>query len=435
MRSIDVHRRELFVGGAGALAFTAFPAFAKKARIAPVPTSDWANVQAMLSGYVADGKIPGGAGAVARGADEPRFCAAGLGGREGTRTVDADSLFRIYSMTKPITAIAAMMLIEDGKIGLDQDVGDFIPGFKKPRVAIDPAKSLDARPASGPLTIRHLMTHSGGLGYIITSKGALQAEYAKLGLIGALVSRKELPGLPKVTPAPSLAAFAERIATLPLMYEPNSTWSYSAGLDVLGRVIELASGMPFETFLQTRLFGPLGMASTWFVVPQSELPRMTTNYGIAGPFKAPIDEGATTVYADPNPLPLGGGGLVSSPRDYDRFLRMLAGYGAIGTVRVMKEATAKLALSNLLAASVSTKGTLIEGQGFGAGGRITLKPAQGVGAGVGAGIGTFGWGGAAATIAWVDPTRQVRGCGFAQFMPDQSMPFTRDFGKAVYAGL
>jgi CubicO group peptidase (beta-lactamase class C family) len=431
MNSIEFRRRELFVGGAGALAFTAFPAFAKKAAIAPLPTTDWANVQAMLTGYVAEGKIPGGAGAVARGASEPLFFAAGLGGKEGTRAVDADSLFRIYSMSKPITAIAAMMLIEDGKISLDQDVGDFIPGFKKPRVAIDSEKSLDARPASGPLTVRHLMTHSGGLGYIITSKGALQAEYAKLGLIGALVTRKDLPGLPKVTPAPSLAAFADRIATLPLMYDPNTRWSYSAGLDVLGRVIELASGMPFETFLQTRLFGPLGMTSTWFVVPQSALPRMTTNYGIAGPFKSPIDEGVTTIYADPNPLPLGGGGLVSSPRDYDRFLRMLAGYGAIGAVRVMKEGTAKLAMSNLLAASVDTKGTFVEAQGFGAGGRVTINASDRLGAGVG----TYGWGGAAATIAWVDPTRQVRGCGFAQFMPDQSMPFTTDFGKAVYAGL
>jgi CubicO group peptidase (beta-lactamase class C family) len=431
MNSVEVRRRDLFVGGASALAFTAYPALARKAVVAPSPATDWAGVQAMLSGYVADGKIPGGAGAVARGAGEPRFLSAGIGGKEGTRAVDADSLFRIYSMSKPITGLAAMMLIEDGKLGLDQDVGDFIPGFRKPRVAIDPEKSLDARPATGPLTIRHLMTHSGGLGYIITSKGALQAEYAKLGLIGGLISRKDLPGLPKVTPAPSLAAFADRIATLPLMYQPNTKWSYSAGLDVLGRVIELASGMPLETFLQMRLFGPLGMASTWFVVPQSELPRMTTNYGIAGPFKVPVDEGATTVYADPNPLSLGGGGLVSSPRDYDRFLRMLAGRGAIGTTRIMKEATVKLALSNLLAASVNTAGTIVAGQGFGAGGRITLTPKDRLGAGVG----TFGWGGAAATVAWIDPTNNVRGSGFAQFVPDQSMPFTADFGKAVYAGL
>jgi CubicO group peptidase (beta-lactamase class C family) len=431
MASIELRRREVFVGGAGALAFGAMPAFAKKAKIVAPVVGEWASVKAMLDGYVADHKIPGGAGAVARGAENPHFFASGLGGKSGTRPVDPDSLFRIYSMSKPVTAIAAMMLIEDGKVGLDQDVGDFIPGFKNPRVAIDPEKSLDARPASRPLTIRHLMTHSGGLGYIITSKGALQAEYTRLGLIGGLISHKDLPGLPKVTPAPSLAAFADRIATLPLMYDPDTRWSYSAGLDVLGRVIEIASGMPLETFLHTRLFGPLGMTSTWFVVPPSELYRMTTNYGIAGPFKVPIDEGAATVFADPNPLPLGGGGLVSSARDYDRFLQMLAGSGAIGSLRVMKEAVAKLAMSNLLAATVDTKGSLIEGQGFGAGGRVTLSPKDRLGAGVG----TFGWGGAAATVAWVDPTRKIRGCGFAQFMPDKAMPFTADFGKAVYASL
>jgi CubicO group peptidase (beta-lactamase class C family) len=120
-----------------------------------------------------------------------------------------------------------------------------------------------------------------------------------------------------------------------------------------------------------------------------------------------------------------------SARDYDRFLLMLAGYGAIGRTRIMKTATAKLAMSNLLPPGADTKGSFADGQGFGAGGRVTIN----AGDRLGAGIGTFGWGGAAATVAWVDPTRGVRAAGYAQYMPDQSMPFTADFGKAVYASL
>lgn len=428
MSHIRLRRREALAGGAGVLSLATMPAWAR--RLA-APAIDAAPVKAMLDRYVANGKLPGAAGAVAKGTADAAFFAAGVLGKSNQRAVDADSLYRIYSMTKPITGMAAMMLIEDGKIGLDQDVADFIPGFKSPRVAIDPEKSLDSRPASGPMTIRQLMTHSSGLGYAVTSKGALLDAYLNAGLVGGLLSRRALPGVRRADPAPSLADFAARIAALPLMYDPGTRWSYSAGLDVLGHVIAVASGMPFDVFLRTRLFEPLGMTSTWFVVPASELPRMTTNLGIAGPFRATIDDGATSIYADPNPLPLGGGGLVSSPRDYDCFLRMLAGHGASGAVRVMKDTTAKLAMSNLLSPAVDTKGTLIDGQGFGAGGRVTIQPKEGVASGVG----TFGWGGAAATIAWVDPTRGVRASGFAQFMPDTSMPFTADFRNAVYAQL
>ena len=194
-------------------------------------------------------------------------------------------------------------------------------------------------------------------------------------------------------------------------------------------MIEVAGGMPFERFLQTRMFDPLGMRSTFFVVPRSELGRMTTNYGVLGTNQIPIDTGATSVFADPT-MPFGGGGLVSSPRDYDRFLRMLAGRGAIGGTRVMKDATAALAMSNLLPPGTATEGTYVAGQGQGAGGRVTIAPD-----GRGTGIGTFGWGGAAATIAWVDPVNRIRASGYAQFMPDSSMPWTREFGAAVYSSL
>lgn len=431
----ELNRRSLIAGTVGALALSAVPALAKKPKIVAPLVGDWAAARAMLASYVADKKIPGGGGSIARGADAATFLASGTLARDNLRPIDADSLFRIYSMTKPITGIAAMMLVEDGKIGLDQDIGDFIPGFKNPKVLVDPTKDLTARPATGPITIRQLLTHTSGLGYSIVTKGPLLDEYLRLGLAPGQISKKTLPGLKPVKLAPSLEEFANRLAPLPLVFDPGSKWSYSMGLDLMGRIIEIAGGMPFDAFLKTRIFDPLGMTSTWFQVPTSELPRLTTNYGVSILGKLPIDAPNDSIYAEKPAFPFGGAGLVSSPRDYDRFLQMLAGYGAIGNTRLLKTETAKLAMSNMMPATASTEGTLVAGQGFGAGGRVTLKPTEGVGAGAGAGVGTFGWGGAAATIAWVDPVRQIRAAGYAQFMPDQSMPFTKDFGKAVYASL
>jgi CubicO group peptidase (beta-lactamase class C family) len=427
MIDVKLDRRQLFGTGAGLLAFTALPAYAKRARF---NNFGWNKVQTMFDAYVADDRLPGAVGAVGRGTDDASFIVSGKIGRSETRAMDADSLFRIYSMTKPITGMATMMLIEDGKLGLDQNIADFIPGFKAPQVLIDPEKSLDARAAKSPITIRHLLTHTAGLGYSIVTKGPLLAEYTRLGINPGQVARKPIPGFRPSITAPSLTEFADRLATLPLIAEPGTKWSYSVSIDLLGRIIEVASGMPFDVFLKTRIFDPLGMTSTYFQVPASEIPRFTTNYGVSPLGKFPIDPGNDSIYLDRPAFPFGGAGLVSSARDYDRFLLMLAGFGAIGRTRIMKKETAKLGMSNLLPPGAETKGTYADSQGFGAGGRVTIAPDA-----RGSGIGTFGWGGAAATIAWVDPTRRIRASGFAQFMPDQSMPFTTDFGTAVYASL
>jgi CubicO group peptidase (beta-lactamase class C family) len=422
--------RRLFLGtaaGAGALALLPRIAFA---RLANDPVA-WAKVQANLDAYVADNRLPGAAAAIGRGTDPAQFLSAGTIARDSKTRMDADSLFRVYSMTKPITGMAAMMLIEDGKIGLDQNIADFIPGFKNPQVLIDPTKDLSARPAIRPITVRNLLTHTAGLGYTIITKGPLLDAYIRLGINPASVSHKTLPDLPKIPTAPSLEEFANRLATLPLIADPGTKWSYSIGLDLMGRIIQIASGMPFDRFLQTRIFDALGMANSFFQVPQSALQRLTTNYGIKDGKAFPIDSAADSVFADKPPFAFGGAGLVTSPRDYDRFLQMLAGRGAIGPVRVMKEQTARLAMSNLLPSTVDAEGgKLLAGQGFGAGGRVTIKPD-----GIGAGMGTFGWGGAAATIAWVDPSKGIRASGFAQFMPDNAMPFTTDFSTSVYASL
>ncbi|MGH6781020.1 MAG: serine hydrolase domain-containing protein, partial [Sphingomonadaceae bacterium] len=289
---------------------------------------------------------------------------------------------------------------------------------------------LESRPAKGAITVRHLLTHTAGFGYSIVTKGPLLAEYLRLGITPGALSRKKLPGAPEFPAAPSLEVFADRLATLPLIADPGTKWSYSISLDVLGRVIELASGKSFEAFLRERLLDPLGMKSTYWRVPESEVGRFVTNYITTPVGMIPVDPASDSIYLDKPAFPFGGAGLVMSARDYDRFLMMLMGGGAIGRTRVMKPETARLGMSNLLPAGVDTAGTYVDGQGFGAGGRVVIKADA-----RGSGMGTFGWGGAAATIAWVDPARGLRASGYAQYMPDQVFGFPADFGKAVYASL
>ncbi len=425
--TIALDRRH-FLGGTALLGgFAAQPAFARKAM--REIGHDWPKIQAMLDGWTSSHKVASGGAAIARGTDQADFLVSGTLGLDNPAAVTPDSLFRCYSMTKPMTGIAAMMLIEDGKLGLDQNIADLLPAFANPRVMTEPEKSLKSRPARAPITVRTLMTHTAGLGYNIVSKGPLLEAYQTLGITGGQVSRNPLPGFPLPVHAPSLEEMANRLATLPLISDPGYQWSYSISIDLLGRVIEVASGMSFDAFLKKRIFDPLGMTSSYFQVPEADKARLTSNYFQLpiGPF--PIDPGADSVFLDKPAFPMGGGGLVSSMRDYDRFLAMLMGEGALGQTRVMGRTAANHAMSNLLHPNTIVQG-FVKGQGFGAGGRVTIAAGPS-----GEGIGTFGWGGAASTIAWVDRTRNIRASGWTQIMTRGDQPFTTDFGKAVYASL
>jgi CubicO group peptidase (beta-lactamase class C family) len=225
-----------------------------------------------------------------------------------------------------------------------------------------------------------------------------------------------------------LAEFADRLATLPLIADPGTLWSYSVGLDLLGRVIEVVAGMPFETFLQTRIFKPLGMTGSYFQVPGAAAKRLTTNYVLQDGKSLPLDPAKDSIYLEKPPCTYGGSGLVTSPRDWDRFLLMLAGEGAIGHTRIMSRETARWAMSNLLHPDTKVGGWMT-GQGFGAGGRVVLTAMPG-----GESVGSFGWGGAASTTGWVDRTKGVRATGWVQLMTLNSPQFFPiDIAKAVYS--
>lgn len=425
--NFELNRRHFVSGSAALAAFASLPAEARQA--ARFIGKDWPAVRAQLDAAVGSGYVPGAAGSIARGTDQADFYAAGVTTQGGKTLVTPDTLFRAYSMTKPVTGIAAMLLIEDGKMKMDQNIADFLPEFANPMVAHNPEQSLKARPALAPITIRTLLTHTAGLGYSITSKGAMLKEYLRLGLTPALGGRKPMPGTEGAPPtAPSLKEFSERLASVPLAFDPGVRWSYSCSLDLMGRVIEVVSGMEFEAFLQARLFKPLGMSSSFFQVPETERYRMTDNFLATPAGTLLADSAADSIYFDKPAFPFGGAGLVCSARDYDRFLAMLMGEGALGKTRIMTPETARHAMSNLVHPNTKMEG-YVKGQGFGAGGRVTIN-ATGT-----EGIGTFGWAGAASTAGWVDRTRGVRATGWSQIMTFGRQPFLEDFSKAVYQSL
>ena len=436
--------RRYWLGATGATAWLAATALAGQVATPhtpvpvprlPVPVSAvLPATQALFDGYVADGKMPGIVGAFGAGDGPTLFVDAGrIAATTGAPAAGPDSLWRVYSMTKPITATAAMILIEEGKIGLDDPVSKYIPAFAHMRVLTSPDTNLDSRPAVRPITIRNLLTHTAGLGYNIITKGPLLKEYERLGILPAAVNADTEVKMRIVRPK-TLAEFADRVATLPLIADPGTKWSYSIGLDVMGRVIEVASGVPFDTFVNTRIFAPLKMTSSFWQVPAGDAGRLATNYTFIGRTMVPVDPAATSVFLQKPSFPYGGAGLVMSARDYDRFLHMLQDAGTLDGVRIAKPETIHLMMSNLLPAGVAftqvapgTGGTNAPVPlGFGAGGSVYLADKPG-----GPSKGTYGWGGAAGTIAFVDPVKHTRATVMVNYFPSDQWPTRTEIPAAL----
>lgn len=421
-----VSRRSLLRGGAclaGGSMLAGLPF--GSALLAHDVSEDWPNVAAEVDRYLNEKKVANMLATFGWKQDDHIHTVGGgtlaLG---GSTKADIDSLYRIYSMTKPVTGMMAMQLVSEGKMGLDQPLSDILPAFANMQVQKEydgPITGDNLEPATRPITIRHLLTHTAGLGYQIIQQGAIKDEYDRLGLIPGQVSRMPIPGAGSAQPLASLEAFADALATVPLVYQPGTKWSYSVSLDLLGRVIEVVEGKPFDQVLQERIFGPAGMTSTFFTVPESEVGRFTTNYWVMGDRLLPIDPAASSIYLDKPPFPFGGAGLVSSPKDYDRFLRMLLGKGMIDGTRVLSEAAVNVGTSNILPDTVDTTGSWAEGQGFGAGGRVVGR--------------SYGWGGAAGTAAFVDFEHGLRGQLFTQYMPSEAYPIQATFSELVQADL
>lgn len=443
----------LLTGTAFAQQAAPAPQTAPAAPLTAVP-SLLPTTQALLDGYIRDDKMPGIVTSFGFGNHPTIFLSAGkIADDAAAPKTGPDTLWRVYSMTKPITGMAAMILVEEGKIKLDDPVSKYIPAFKTMKVRLR-EDTLESAPAKNQITIRMLLTHTAGLGYNIITKGPLKDEYERRGITPGAVNADLEKVAGKVRPT-SLEEFANRTATLPLIAEPGTTWSYSIGLDVMGRVIEVASGMPFDRFVQQRIFDPLKMTSSFWTVPQSEVGRLATNYiftraamtqfnasldvsNIDAKARMPLDPAKTSIWLKPPSFPYGGAGLVMSARDYDRFLHMLQNYGELDGVRIMKPETAKLGMSNLLPTGVTFRSVAASTggnsggpkMGYGAGGSVYLEDAPG-----GAGKGTYGWGGAAGTVAFVDPGRQARGTIMVNYFPGETYALRAEVLPALLTDL
>lgn len=419
MAQSETMRRRALLKGAGIVGLSA-----------ALPASGWATSQtfagarAVLSTLVSAGTLPGAMGSVGY-QKAPEILSAGSIDFDRQATPHAHTLWRIYSMTKPIIGMAAMALVDEGKLRLDQPVADIIPAFAKPMVLADPKNSLDAIPAKNVMTIGQLMTHTSGMASLFQDSGPIVAEINRLGLSS---SRRWRDQPAPANPVQGLEDFTARLASLPLSSEPGTQWRYSFGLDVLGRVLEIVDGKPLESVLRERLFEPLGMNETSFQAPAARALDLATIYTFQDGKPVALDKGPDSVFLDPPAYTSGGHGLISSAHDYDRFLAMLTNEGALGKNRVMSAATARLAMSDMLPAHVDRKSIIVPGcYGFGAAGAL---------GGMGLSKDCFTWFGLGGTVGWADRAKKIRGGFWVQYMMTSSQISPQsDFIRALYADI
>jgi CubicO group peptidase (beta-lactamase class C family) len=370
---------------------------------------------------VAAKKIPGATIMIVRGGT--LAYADTVGQRDPARpdAMKADDIFRIYSMTKPIVSVAAMMLVEEGKLELDAPVAKYIPAFADVKVGIERTsplgqKTLEIVDAQRPMTVRDLLRHTSGLTYGFFGTGLVKQAYrdARIGAEGDI----------------SNAQFAEAIAKLPLAYAPGSTWDYSNSTDVLGRVVEVASGQSLGQFLKLRLLDPLGMKDTSFYVTEPERQAR-----LAEPFaddritpNAPLFDPR-----QPKAMESGGGGLMSTAADYTRFLMMLRGGGQLDGKRYLSEATLKEMTRDHLGPQVQRTALYLPGAGYGFGLGFAVRTAPAAGKPDSA-VGEYFWGGAGGTYMWVDPVNDL----FVVYMmqsPKQRTPHRAALRELVYGAV
>ena len=414
MNRLTASRRSLLLG-AGAMSLTGSVG-AAQARATPARSAALPATQTVLDRYIAEAKLPGAAVGVHLPDGSDAFLQAGRLDFGDAPAVTRDSLFRIYSMTKPITGTAAALLIEDGRLTLDTPVAEFIPEFANMTVAIDATTSLDARPAATVMTVRHLLTHTSGLTYSIAGEGPVQREYRRLGVFpftGDLGAAPE--DGPKVR---DLDAMAAALAQIPLLADPGAAYNYSVGLDVLGLVIQRASGMSFSDFVQGRLFDPVGMDHTMWRLGPGEARNLARIYDYSNGGRLPDAGASAAAYSEPVTLYAGGAGLISTTRDYLAFLTTILNDGLAGRVAVMKPETAQLIHSDIMPTNLSQ-----DGNGYGFGGFV-VRPGH-------ADAGQYGWDGAAGTKAWIDPARRYAAVMMVQFFPWAEIGIANEVRAAV----
>jgi len=365
----------------------------------------------VLSNEVASGRVPGAVALIARRGRIAYFESFGRRDPAGGAPMARESIFRIYSMTKPIVSVAAMMLWEEGRFLLSDPIAKYLPELADPKVAVQRGAEIELVPQARPITIQDLLRHTSGLTYEFRGGGPVHKMY----MAAKIYNRHQ-------SNADQVAALSK----LPLLYQPGSMWEYSRSTDVLGRLIEVLSGGTLGDYLQRSILAPLGMIDTAFHVPVSDHARL------AEAFAKDPDSGAAVQLINVKDAPQfesGGGGLVSTAGDYARFLQMLLNNGRLDGVRLLSRKTVELMTADHLGPITGAPDLLLPGYGFGLGFAVRLQ--AGI-SHVPGSIGQYFWGGLAGTTFWVDPAEQLFAIMLIQ-APGQRDYYRTLFRDLVYA--
>lgn len=373
-------------------------------------------VHALVQRYIDKGEIAGAVSLVARRGEVAYFESQGVMDLEGRKPMQKDTIFRLASMTKPVTSLAVMMLHEEGRFLLDDPVSKFLPEFKSLKVAIANAPNERHEggyrlvPADREISIRHLLTHTAGLAS--GTSGVTSDAVKKLS-----ADRK---------PEDLLENHIRRLAQLPLNFHPGTAWEYGPATDVLGRFVEVVSGQPLDQFFRNRILDPLGMKDTWFYLPQERVSRLASAYarekagGLAKLTASGPANPAGRYFA-------GGGGLAGTADDYFRFCQMLLNGGKLENTRLVSRKTIEMMTANHISKLPLWQDTY-RGYGFGLGFRVRQDLGESMTLGS---VGEYGWGGAYGTYFWIDPKEQLIGILMIQLMPYAHLNIRPEFQNAV----
>ena len=379
--------------------------------------------------YIEAGRFPGTQLLVYRRGKMVHNHVQGFADVERQIPLQDDSIFRIYSMTKPITSVAFMMLFEEGKVALDEPVHSYIPEWKN--LGVFQAGTLPAfltKPPARPMLVVDLLRHTSGLTYGFQQRSNVDAAYRELKL-------------GEVEKSGSLPSMISDLARLPLEFSPGDAWNYSVATDVIGYLIGQISGMPFEQFLKERIFDPLEMRDTGFFVPPDKAHRLAACYAADGRGGMTLQDDPTkSSFLKPPSLISGGGGLCSTAADYLSFCRALLNGGELAGVRLIGPKTLALMTSNhlpgghdlpALSRSLFSEAAY-HGIGFGLGFAVTMSPALTL---IPGSAGEFNWGGAATTSFWIDPAEELIAIFMTQVLPSSAYPVRRELRTMVYAAI
>ena len=382
-----------------------------------------ATIDAALKAFVDDRRIIGVSALVYERGQEAYFGAFGLADRENGKPMARDTIVQIFSMTKPVTGVALMMLYERGKFALDAPLSNYLPEFANVRVYAgqDANGELRYEPPRRPITVRDVLRHTAGF----TTDGSP----APLGPMYKSVDPRSIRN--------PLPEFATKLATLPLEYQPGTRWLYSDVVDVQAMLVQKLSGVPFDRFIELHILKPLGMTTTRYTIlpTDPDRPRLAAMYtrNDDGSFTRQSDEEAYTFNGADWPLKPGSFGLVSTIDDYMKFARMLLGQGKLGRARILKPETIRLMATDAMPKEVQDKSWLpSKGQvGFGIDFAVRIAPPKDATEASGA-VGEFFWDGAASTLFWVDPKNDIAAVLFTQMRPFDKVKLHKGFRDAVY---